>query len=81
MLRLDPLQEADRERATQRREETMRVHIRRTVPLGELVLAAFDEAALCSTDPLEVSRLATQAVARMLRQSRRTSRPSIPPAT
>jgi hypothetical protein len=32
------------------------------VRLGELVVAAFDEAATRSTDPREVSRLATQTV-------------------
>jgi hypothetical protein len=38
----------------------------KTVPLGELILAVFDRAATYSTDPREVARLATQAVARML---------------
>jgi len=44
----------------------MRTHLRKTAQLGELVVAAFDEAARFSTDPREVARLATQAVAHML---------------
>jgi hypothetical protein len=48
----------------------MRTHLRKTAQLGELVVAAFDEAARYSTDPREVSRLATQAVAHMLRRAR-----------
>jgi hypothetical protein len=38
-------------------------------PLGELVAAAFDTAAQYSSDPAEVSRLATGAVIRMLRRA------------
>jgi hypothetical protein len=45
-------------------------HVHKTAPLGELVVAAFDGAARYSTDPREVSRLATQALARMLRRGR-----------
>ena len=45
----------------------MKDHIRKTAELGELVVAAFDEAARFSTDPREVSRLATRAIAHMLR--------------
>jgi len=45
----------------------MKDHIRKTAELGELVVTAFDEAARFSTDPREVSRLATQAIAHMLR--------------
>ncbi len=41
--------------------------VRKTAQLGEVVAAAFDRAALYSTDPREVSRLATQAIAHMLR--------------
>ena len=44
----------------------MTTHFRKTVQLGELVVAAFDEAAHFSSDPREVARLATQAVAHML---------------
>lgn len=44
----------------------MTTHIHETAELGDLVVAAFDEAALYSHDPSEVSRLATRAVAHML---------------
>jgi hypothetical protein len=47
----------------------------RTAPLGELIAAAFDEAARHSADPKEVARLATQAVSHMLRRARRTPAP------
>jgi hypothetical protein len=40
--------------------------ITKTIELGELVLAVFDEAAQHSTDPREISRLATQAVSSLL---------------
>jgi hypothetical protein len=40
--------------------------MRTTVELGDLIQAVFDEAARHSTDPREVSRLATQAVAQLL---------------
>ena len=43
----------------------------KTVPLGELVTTAFDEAGKYSSDPHEVSRLATGAVMRMLRRARK----------
>ena len=55
--------------------------LQKAVPLGELVLAAFDEAAHYSSDPREVSRLATWAVANMLRRARRIPIPSAAPAT
>lgn len=45
--------------------------VRKTAQLGEVVAAAFDKAAPYSRDPKEVSRLATQAVARILRLRRR----------
>jgi hypothetical protein len=48
----------------------MRVHEQTTAQLGELVVIAFDEAARFSKDPLEVSRLATQAITNMLRRAR-----------
>jgi hypothetical protein len=44
----------------------VRTHLRKTVPLGELIAAAFDEAARYSTDPREVARLAIQAVEHLL---------------
>jgi hypothetical protein len=46
-----------------------------TVRLGDLIAAAFDEAARCSTDPMEVSRLATQVVRYLVRRGGRTSVP------
>jgi hypothetical protein len=36
------------------------------IPLGELILTVFDEAAQYSADPHEVSRLATQTISHML---------------
>ena len=47
--------------------------VEKTAELGELVVAAFDEATRYSTDPREVSRLATRAVMDMVRRSRKTS--------
>jgi len=44
----------------------MKTQTRKTVPLGELILAVFDRAAQYSTNPREVSRLATQTVSHML---------------
>jgi hypothetical protein len=46
----------------------------RTVQFGDLVVAAFDEAARHSRDPHEVSRLATGAVKDILWRARRSSR-------
>lgn len=39
---------------------------RNTAELGELVVAVFDAAAIYSTDPREVSRLATQVIVKVL---------------
>jgi hypothetical protein len=55
----------------------MRSLVRKTAQLGEVVAAAFDHAASYSRDPREVSRLATQAIAVMLRPRRLT--PSLSP--
>jgi hypothetical protein len=44
----------------------MNAMIHRSVQLGELVATVYDEAALYSDNPTEVSRLATEAVTRML---------------
>jgi hypothetical protein len=44
--------------------------LRKTAELGEVVAAAFDNAAQYSTDPRKVSRLVTRAVALMLRTER-----------
>jgi hypothetical protein len=41
-----------------------------TVPLGELVAAAFDRAAMYSEDQREVSRLATMTVMQILQRAR-----------
>ncbi len=49
----------------------MRAHNHQTAQIGELIAAAFDTAATYSTDPREVSRLATQAVGHMLRHARK----------
>jgi hypothetical protein len=53
----------------------------RTTQFGELVVAAFDGAANYSTDPREVSRLATQAVTHMLRRARKASISRLRPPT
>jgi hypothetical protein len=50
----------------------MRTHLHKTVPLGNLIAAAFDEAERVSPDPREVSRLAAWIMARMLRRARPT---------
>ncbi len=42
-----------------------------TARLGDLIAAAFDEAARYSADPREVSRLATQAVRHLMRRAGR----------
>ena len=59
----------------------MRTNVHKTALLGELVVIAFDKAAHYSTDPREVTRLATQAVVQMLRRARRISTPPSPPTT
>ena len=57
----------------------MRTHNHEIIRLGDLVAAVFDEAALYSSNPKEVSRLAAQAVMHMLRTARRTLAP-LPPS-
>jgi phage shock protein A len=52
----------------------MMMTVYKTVQFGELVVAAFDEAAQHSSDPREVSRLATRALKHTLRRARKTSR-------
>lgn len=47
--------------------EPVRTSTYETVPLGELVMAAFDVAAQYSADPQEISRLATSSVTHLLR--------------
>jgi hypothetical protein len=51
-------------------QEIVKTQIQQTVPLGDLILTIFDEAAQFSRDPAEVSRLAAQTVARMVRHAR-----------
>lgn len=51
----------------------MRTQVRKTIPLGEIIAAAFDEAAHHSNNPEEISHLATRAVNNMLRHARRGS--------
>jgi hypothetical protein len=48
----------------------MRADLRKTASLGEVVAAAFDNAAHYSTNPRKMSRLVTRAVALMLRTQR-----------
>jgi hypothetical protein len=45
-----------------------RDHGRKTATVGDFVAATFDEAALYSSDPTEVTRLATQAVRHLMRR-------------
>jgi hypothetical protein len=59
----------------------MKTNVHKTAQLGDLVVAAFDQAEHYSTDPWEVSCLATQAVLRMLRRAHRPSTPPSPPTT
>ena len=56
----------------------MKTHTHETIRLGDLVVAVFDEAAHYSSDPKEVSRLATQAVMHILRAARNILDPPPP---
>ena len=60
----------------------MRTDMVKTVRVGELVVAAFDEASHWSSDPMEVSRLATRVVTHVLLRGRTkvhlTSSPALP---
>ena len=59
----------------------MRTKTHDTVQLGELVVAAFDNAAQHSADPRVVSRLATDLVVHLLRRAEETSQaPRRPPS-
>ena len=51
----------------------MKTNAHKTALLGDLVVAAFDEAAQYTKDPQEISRLATKAVMRLLWRARRAS--------
>ncbi len=57
----------------------MMTHVQKTVRLGELVVAAFDKAALESNDPRQVSRAATLAITSMLRRGLKTYISHSPP--
>ncbi len=52
----------------------MKTSDRRTAQLGDLVVAAFDAAARLSSEPREVSRMATLIVKRLLYRGRRVGR-------
>jgi hypothetical protein len=49
----------------------MKTHINKTAELGDLVALIFDNAAQYSTDPQQISHLATQAVSHLLRRGRK----------
>jgi hypothetical protein len=53
------------------RHRVMRTQVPKTVALGELISATFDEAAQYSADPHEVTHLAVQAVEDMLSHATR----------
>ena len=53
----------------------MRTATNMVIRLGDLVVAAFDEAARHRDDPEEVSRLATQTVMYLLQATQRTPAP------
>jgi hypothetical protein len=59
----------------------MKTTAHKTAQLGDLVVAAFDKAAQYSTDPREVSRLATRAVMHMLLRAREEPSISLSPPT
>jgi hypothetical protein len=59
----------------------MKTNLHKTAELGDLVVAAFDNAAHYSTDPGEISRLATHAVMNMLRRTLRNSTSPPQPTT
>lgn len=53
------------------KEEHRGKTVHRTTPFGELVVAVFDKATQYSTDPHKVSRMATRAVANIVRRARK----------
>ena len=57
----------------------MRTNTQEMIRLGDLVVAAFDDATHSTSDPKEVSRLAIQTVRYLLRAARRTWAP-LPPS-
>ena len=48
----------------------MNTYVRKSVPFGDLVVAAFDEAAQFGSDSEDISRLAVRALRHMLRRAR-----------
>ena len=57
----------------------MIARMRQTANLGELIAAAFDEAARLSADPRVVSRLAVRAIRHLIGESRRRALPLLMP--
>ena len=56
----------------------MKATLRKTAEFGKVVVTAFDKAAHYSSNPREVSRLATQAIAHLLRPRRQPAPPRWP---
>ena len=54
---------------------------RKTASLGELIVTVFDKAASYSTEPVEISRLATGAITHMIRHAHRSLDALVPPAS
>jgi hypothetical protein len=57
----------------------MHIRIHETMQVGDLIAAAYDEAARQTSDAREVSRVATRVVSEFLRSARRALPP--PPTT
>jgi hypothetical protein len=55
-------------------EPHMQFRLHQMMQLGDLIAAAYEEAERVSSDPHEVSRLATGAIENMLRAARRVPR-------
>lgn len=51
----------------------MKSHGHLTASIGDLVASAFDEAALTSNDPREVTALATRTIEHLLRRAHRAA--------
>jgi chaperonin GroES len=56
----------------------MRIRIHETMQVGDLIAAAYDEAARQTSDPRDVSRVATQVVSQFLESARRALPPPLP---
>jgi len=59
----------------------MKTYVHKALQVGELIVAAFDEAARYSADPREVSLLATRAVTHILRGTQRILSPASLPTS